>query len=101
MILCESVRMMVHQSKEPDGCGGSMLVLRCAACRKKLWRYDKIGKGEVLRCHKERIDRDYGNCSTHGGKIWCSCGNSIGIDKGSYYKMIDRAFTYSGTKRNT
>ena len=25
---------------------------------------------------------------------------SIGIDKGSYYKMIDRAFTYAGTKRN-
>jgi hypothetical protein len=92
--------MMVHQSKEPDGCGGSMLVLRCAACRKKLWRYDKIGKGEVLRCHKERIDRDYGNCSSDGSRICCACGNSIGIDKGSYYKMIDRAFTYSGTKRN-
>jgi hypothetical protein len=77
-----------------------MLLLRCTACRKKLWRYDKIGKGEVLRCHKERIDRDYGNCSTHEERIWCSCGNSIGIDKGNYYKMIDRAFTYSGTKRN-
>jgi hypothetical protein len=91
---------MVHQSKEPDRCGGSMLVLRCAACRKKLWRYDKIGKGEVLQCHKERIDRDYGNCSAADNKLCCACGNSIGIDKGSYYKMIDRAFTYSGTTRN-
>ena len=77
-----------------------MLVLRCAACRKKLWRYDKIGKGEVLRCHKERIDWDYSNCSIDGDRICCACGNNIGIDKGSYYKMIDRAFTYSGTKRN-
>lgn len=77
-----------------------MLVLRCAACRKKLWRYDKIGKGEVLRCHKKRIDKDYGNSSANGEAIYCLCGNKIGIDKGSYYKMIDRSFTYSGTKRN-
>ena len=77
-----------------------MLVLRCAACRKKIWRYHKIGKGEVLRCHKERIDRDYGNCSTDGYKIRCSCGNDIGIDKGNYYKMIANAFTYSGKKKN-
>ena len=77
-----------------------MLLLRCAACRKKLWRYDKIGKGEVLRCHKERIYRDYGACSTDGYKVMCICGNIVGIDKGSFYKMIDKAFTYSGTKRN-
>jgi hypothetical protein len=77
-----------------------MLVFRCAACRKKIWRYHKIGKGEVLRCHKKRIDRDYGNCSTDGHKIRCSCGNDIGIDKGTYYKMIANAFTYSGTKQN-
>ena len=77
----------------------SVLVLRCAACRKKLWKYDKIGKGELLRCHKKRIVRDYGNCSTDGYKIYCSCGSSIGIDKGTFYKMIDKSFTYSGTKR--
>ena len=78
-----------------------MLVLRCAACRKKLWRYEKIGKGEVLRCHKARIDRDYDNCLTDGYKVRCACGNNIGIDKGSFYKMIDKAFTYSGKKRNS
>jgi len=54
----------------------------------------------VLRCHKKRILKDYGNSSTDGLRIYCSCGNSIGINKGSYYKMIDRAFTYAGTKRN-
>ena len=78
-----------------------MLVLRCAACRKKLWRYDKIGKGEVLRCHKARIDKNYDTCSTDGHKVRCACGNDIGIDKGTFYKMIDKAFTYSGTKRNS
>ena len=77
-----------------------MLVLRCTACRKKLWRYDKIGKGEVLRCHKERIVKDYGNCSTDGKRVFCLFGNNIGIDKGGYYKMIDRAFISAGTSRN-
>jgi len=78
-----------------------MLVLRCAACRKKLWRYDKIGPGEVLRCHKQRIEKDYRNCIETGGRVSCRCGKDIGIDKGSYYKMIGKAFTYAGTKRNT
>jgi hypothetical protein len=32
-----------------------VLILKCAACKKKLWKYDKIGPGEVLRCHKDRI----------------------------------------------
>ena len=36
-----------------------MLVLKCSACKKKLWRYDKIGPGEVLRCHKDRIKKIY------------------------------------------
>lgn len=77
-----------------------MLVLRCSSCRKKLWRYDKIGKGEVLRCHKHKIGKDYGYTVIDKGRIQCSCGKDIGIDKGSYYKMLARSFTYSGSKRN-
>ena len=76
-----------------------MLVLRCSACKTKLWRYDKIGPGKVLRCHKSRIDRFY-RAREKDGKICCTCGRIIGIDMGSYYKMINRAFTYRGTKRN-
>jgi len=76
-----------------------MLTIRCAACKEKLWRYDKIGQGEVLRCHKERIVRMY--CAlVRNGRIYCPCGKDIGIDKGTYYKMIAKAFTYRGTKRN-
>ncbi len=78
-----------------------MLTIHCAACKKKLWRYNKIGQGEVLRCHKERIDKIYHLAPLKGDKIHCLCGKKIGIDKGSYYKMIRKSFTYKGTKRNS
>lgn len=77
-----------------------MLIVKCSACKTKLWRYDKIGPGEVLRCHKARIDKAYAAVTTKEGKLYCSCGKPIGIDKGSFYKMIPKTFTYSGTKRN-
>lgn len=32
-----------------------MLMIKCAACKTKLWKYDKIGQEEVLGCHKEQI----------------------------------------------
>jgi len=76
-----------------------MLTLKCAACKQKLWKYDKIGRGQVLRCHKSRIARIYG-FKTRGDKLTCSCGNVVGIDKGSFIKMIDKGFIYTGTKRN-
>jgi hypothetical protein len=76
-----------------------VLVLKCAGCKRKLWKYDKIGPGEVLRCHKDRMARMY-QALPQEGKIKCSCGKDIGIDKGTYIKMIGKAFTYSGTKRN-
>ncbi len=76
-----------------------MLTIRCAACRKKLWKYDKPGQGEVLRCHRKRIKKIFA-AREQDGRIRCSCGKDIGIDRGKYFKMIARAFTYSGTKRN-
>jgi hypothetical protein len=76
-----------------------VLVIRCAACKNKLWKYDKIGPGEVLRCHKARIAKKY-TFTAQDEKIQCTCGKEIGINKGSFIKMISKAFTYSGTKRN-
>jgi hypothetical protein len=76
-----------------------VLVIRCAACKRKLWKYDKIGQGEVLRCHKDRMTRMYA-VKEEEDRIKCPCGKDIGINKGSYIKMIARAFTYTGTKRN-
>lgn len=75
-----------------------MLVIKCAACKRKLWKYDKIGKGEVLRCHKSRITRTY-DFTTVDDQVRCLCGKVVGIDKGTFIKMNGRAFTYSGTKR--
>jgi hypothetical protein len=77
-----------------------MLLIRCAACRRKLWRYDKIGQGEVLRCHKDRIKKIFFADIAANGRVYCACGKDIAIDKGSFYKMIAKAFTYKGTKKN-
>ena len=76
-----------------------MLTIHCAACRKKLWKYEKIGHGHVVRCHKERITKTY-DFTVKKHKIHCLCGKVIGIDKGSHYRMISNSFTHSGTKRN-
>jgi hypothetical protein len=77
-----------------------VLVIKCAACKRKLWKYDKVGHGEVLRCHKDRITRRY-QVKQEEGRIKCACGKDIGIDKGGYIKMIGKAFTYTGTKRDS
>ena len=76
-----------------------VLILKCAACKKKIWKYDKIGPGEVLRCHKDRIIKMYAS-TKENNKIKCICGKDIGIDKGTHIKMVAKAFTYKGTKRN-
>ncbi len=75
-----------------------MLTSRCAACKRKLWQYNKIGQGEVLRCHKDRIKKFISVDRADNGRIYCTCGKDIAIDKGSFYKMIAKAFTYKGTK---
>ncbi|WP_320171829.1 hypothetical protein [Maridesulfovibrio sp.] len=77
-----------------------MLILKCAACRRKLWKYYKIGQGEVHRCHKSRIKKIW-NAQERDGKVYCPCGKSFGIDRGSYWTMDKKAFTYSGTKTNS
>ncbi len=76
-----------------------MLTIKCAACKRKLWKYEKIGKGEVLRCYKGRIEREY-EFQRQGDKIVCVCGKEIGIDKGAHIKMIKKGFIYTGKKRN-
>ncbi|MFO7840175.1 MAG: hypothetical protein R6X08_11845 [Desulfosalsimonadaceae bacterium] len=76
-----------------------MLVIKCGACKKKLWRYDKIGPGELLRCHKSRIDKMYQPVD-FSGRVCCKCGNAVGIDKGRFIKMIPGAFSFSGTWRS-
>ncbi|MBF0409559.1 MAG: hypothetical protein HQM10_19620 [Candidatus Riflebacteria bacterium] len=74
-----------------------MLLIRCSVCKNKLWKYNKIGNGEVLICHKDRITRIY-EITNSEGRVSCTCGNEIGIDKGDFIKMIAKGFVYSGTK---
>ena len=76
-----------------------MLIIKCAACKRKLWKYEKYGKGEVLRCYKSRIEREF-DYFCEGDKIFCECGKEIGIDKGTHIKMIRKGFIYSGKKQN-
>lgn len=74
-----------------------MLTIRCAKCGKKLFRYLKIGKGELHICIKSRIEKDF---TVRDGKfVKCPyCGNIVGVDMGTYIKMRKGQFTYSGTK---
>jgi len=74
-----------------------MLTIKCAKCKAKLFKYQKIGSGSVLKCHKSRVKRVYGLVK-NASMYYCTCGNSIGKDGGSYIKMKRAEFTYSGTK---
>jgi len=57
-------------------------------------RYLKIGEGKVLYCYKDRITRWY---IPSGAEIRCPCGNLIGIEEDARYRMIQGAFTFTGT----
>ena len=74
-----------------------MLTIKCSGCKQKLFKYHKIGPGQVLRCHKDRIGKRF-QVQVQEGKLFCSCGRVIGRDKGRYFSMDKNAFTSSGTK---
>jgi len=74
-----------------------MLTIKCSGCKRKLWKYRKTGPGQVLRCHKSRITRKIESLEKDGW-IMCPCGQVVGIDQGGFYKMISRAFIFTGTK---
>ncbi|WP_291320019.1 hypothetical protein [Desulfonatronospira sp.] len=76
-----------------------MLTIKCSGCKSKLFKYKKVGSGEVLRCHKSRITKWF-ECLEQEAKISCPCGQVVGIDQGRFYKMNSSAFTYTGTKDN-
>jgi hypothetical protein len=72
-----------------------MIVIKCAQCKSKIFKYVKVGKGRLLHCWKARIVEDYS--VRDGSEIKCQCGNLIGIDEGGWVKLKRRSFTYSGT----
>ena len=72
-----------------------MITIRCAKCRSKIFKYQKVGKGRLWHCWKDRIIEDYS--SRDGNKIKCQCGNPIGIDEGKWIRMKQHGFNFSGS----
>ncbi len=75
-----------------------MLTIKCAACKSKLMRYRKIGKGKVLRCYKDRIRRVFKGKIKHGVFFCSNCSSVIGREEDRLIQMHQNAFTYSGKK---
>lgn len=72
-----------------------MLTIKCAGCKRKLFKYEKIGAGKLLHLWQERIIEDH---SVHEEReVKCKCGNLVGIDEGRFIKMKPRTFTRSGS----
>jgi len=71
-----------------------MIIIKCAQCKRKIFKYKKIGKGRVLRCYKDRIARYYPIQDQQN--VQCLCGQIIGIDEGKWIKMKQNAFEYKG-----
>ena len=76
-----------------------MITIRCAKCKKKIFKYKKIGKGRLWHCWQDRIIENYS--VREGNKIKCRCGNVIGIDEGKWIKMKHHSYNYSGTVTRT
>ena len=72
-----------------------MLTVRCAKCKKKIFKYEKIGEGHLLRCWKSKIRRDYS--VRDGREVKCPCGNLIGIEENNYINMKQHHFICSGS----
>ncbi len=69
-----------------------ILTVRCSKCGAKIFRYLKVGEGQLWHCWKNRILEDY---SIHDGEeIRCRCGSLIGVDVGVYIKLRRKAVYY-------
>ena len=71
-----------------------MIIIKCAKCKRKIFRYQKIGKGRLWHCWNDRIIRDYS--VRDGNEIKCQCGNLIGVAEEKWVNMRQHSFTYSG-----
>lgn len=72
-----------------------MIIIRCARCKAKVLRYEKIGQGKVLKCHLARISRNYGLLNDK--TLSCpKCNNILGENQGSHIKMHQAEFTFGG-----
>ncbi len=75
-----------------------MLTIKCAGCKNKLFKYEKIGQGEVLRCYKSKIKKFY-KYTERNASLYCICGQKIATETNKYFKMIQGNFIYTRTKK--
>ncbi len=81
-------KLLVNEKMESGEFMG-IITVRCAKCGRKIFRYQKMGKGKLWRCWKSRIIEDY---SVHDGdEVRCECGNVVGVDKGGYIRLRQSA----------
>jgi hypothetical protein len=72
-----------------------MIIIKCAKCKRKIFKYNKVGKGRILRCYKDRIVKFYSIQDQK--KVQCLCDQIIDVDEGEWIKMKQNAFEYSGS----
>jgi hypothetical protein len=73
-----------------------MIIIKCSKCNKKSFKYIKIGKGQLINCWKDRIVEN--NTISKGNKIFCKCGNLIGIDEKDHCKLKKNSIIIKGLK---
>lgn len=74
-----------------------MLTIKCARCKSKVLKYQKIGLGKVLRCYIKRIKIVYGIIKNDN--LFCAnCNNIIGKLHKGHFNMNAQEFTSSGQK---
>jgi len=62
-----------------------IIIIKCDKCKSKIIKYEKVGRGHILRYYKKKILEDHSVYENK--KVLCSCGNEIGVDKGRFIKM--------------
>jgi len=72
-----------------------MIAVKCIKCKRKIFEYKKIGKGNLWHCWKNRIKRD--NSIRKENKVYCICGNLIGIEEEKWIRIKQRSIEISGT----
>ena len=71
-----------------------MIIIRCAKCNSKIFKYKKVGKGRLWHCWKERIIKDYS--IRDGSSVKCQCGNVIGVVEGKWIKIYPVRYIITG-----
>ena len=72
-----------------------MITVKCIKCKRIIFKYQKIGKGNLWHCWKNRIKSD--NSIRKGKEVYCICENLIGIEEEKWIKMKQHSFEISGT----